>query len=173
MPDAPSGARERARRGPIVLALAASLAVLSLGACDDPDVTAARIAARQQAIDPPQIWRVDALDAAGRAVETTWVCADTPTRQTFVRTWPEVAGEPCQGLARTGAAPGLTTVRCEAQGRRFSIASQTTGDPARDFRLTVSVVPLGGDIGPARRSHHFRRIGPCPAGWRVGDMAPG
>lgn len=170
MTNARLGARQRVRRL-IPLALAAGLMGL-LAACDDGAATTARIAARQQAIDPPQLWRVDALDAAGGVRETTWVCADTLLRQTFVRTRPEIDGAPCSGAPRTGAAPGLTTVRCETAGRRFSIASQATGDPARDFRLTVSVVPLAGDIGPARQSHHFKRIGPCPAGWRIGDMAP-
>ena len=149
--------------------LALLLAIPWLAGCDGSVETAARLTVRQQAIDPPQLWLVQPLDPA---TEATLVCADTPMREGFVRTSGEIDGVPCRPTARPVDKPGLAALRCEAEGRSYAFSTVTRGDPARDFQLTVAVTPLDRSLGPAQTTRRFRRIGPCPAGWRIGDEGP-
>jgi hypothetical protein len=67
--------------------------------------------------------------------------------------------------------PGLFAVRCNANGHRYGESVATVGDPARDFRLVFSVVSLDQKDVSIRQARRFRRVGPCPTGWRVGDPA--
>jgi hypothetical protein len=152
-------------------ALALSAALL-LAACHGGPSTEAQLRARQQAVDPPQLWLMeDAQDTrSGPISGAAWVCADTPMRQTFSRTNAEIAGAPCADTVPPVLRPGFAAHRCEVGGRRYAITSQTVGDPAQDFRLTVMVTPLSADLGPARTTRHYRRLGACPAGWRIGDL---
>jgi len=153
------------KRAPLLFAAAL------LAGCAKSEDTAQRMLARQQAIDPPQLWQVERLAANGAAAETTYVCADTAMRQGFVRARGEVDGAPCQPTAREVVKPGMSALRCEAKGRSYVFSTQTRGDPARDFLLTVAVTPLDRAIGQGSRTSRFRRIGPCPGGWRIGDEA--
>jgi len=148
-----------------------AFAVLLLAACDAAPGTAARLLARQQAIDPPQLWRIEALSAGDKVVGESWVCADTTLRQTFARVHAEVDGTPCLTTSGPVVREGLSTLRCATQGRSYAISSQAIGDPARDFRLAVTVTPLSRDLGPGRQIRRFRRLGPCPSGWQIGDQA--
>lgn len=150
---------------------ACTLVMLVLVGCSPGPDTAQRLLARQQAIDPPQLWLVKDLDAAGQVRAMVWTCADTPMRRTFGHTHAEVDGTPCRNLAPAIEAPGLETLRCEADGRRYAFSTQTRGDLKRDFQMTVTVIPLGGEAGPGREIRQYRRAGPCPTGWQVGDQA--
>jgi hypothetical protein len=152
--------------------LAAILALLWLTACDGGAQTAARIAARQQAMDPPQLWLIERLDTAGRASDPTYVCADTPMREGFARTRAEIDGVECRQTARPVVKSGVSALRCEAAARSYAVSAMVRGDPARDFRLTVAVTPMDPALGAARQTHRFRRLGLCPAGWRIGDQGP-
>jgi len=147
-------------------------AVLLLAACERGPSTEAQLLARQQAVDPPSLWLMEDKENAGaRAIQgSAWVCADTPMRQTFGKTNAEIAGAPCNDTVPPVVRPGFAAHRCEAGGRRYAITSQTVGDLARDFRLTVMVTPLSADLGAAQTVRHYRRLGACPAGWRVGDL---
>ena len=151
---------------------AAVLLALSLAGCKAAPDTTAQIRARQQAIDPLQLWLVEAIDGAGRVQGRAYVCADTAVRETFLRARAEIDGEPCLDDAGPVVRPGLWTVRCRAQGRRFAVSAMTTGDPARDFRLDFALPPLDHATGAARQTRRFRQVGPCPAGWNIGDQAP-
>jgi len=144
---------------------------LALAACQARPDTEARLLARQQAVDPPRLWRMDALAQDGRKGGVRFVCADTPLRQTFTQLAGEVEGVPCRVTAGPVVKRGFFALRCEEGGRTYAMASQTAGDPERDFTLIVSVTPLGGGVGPARAVRRFRRLGACPRGWRVGDQA--
>jgi hypothetical protein len=147
-------------------------ATLLLAACHPGPSTEAQLTARQQAVDPPQLWLMeDAQDTRSGPIRgAAWVCADTPMRGTFGKTNAEIAGAPCADTVPPVLRPGFTAHRCEVGGRRYAITSQTVGDLAQDFRLTVMVTPLSADLGPARTTRHYRRLGPCPAGWRIGDL---
>jgi hypothetical protein len=146
---------------------------LLLMACHATPDTEARLRARQEALDPPRLWRMDALGADGRTAGVRFVCADTPLKETFTRLSGEVEGVPCRVISGPVVKPGLFAFRCGQGGRTYAMASQTAGDLDRDFRLTLSVTPLGGGLGPARTVRRFRRLGACPAGWRVGDQGDG
>jgi hypothetical protein len=140
--------------------------------CGGAGDTAQRMLARQQAIDPPELWRIERFATRGAGREVSYVCADTLMRQGFVRTQAEVDGEPCHATARQVEKPGLAALRCEAEGRTYVFSTATHGDLARDFQLTVAVTPLDRSLGPAARTSRFLKLGPCPAGWRIGDEGP-
>jgi hypothetical protein len=156
-------------------ALALSAALL-LAACQRGPSTEAQLTARQQAVDPPSLWLMEDAETGGKGAVSgaAFVCADTPMHRTFAKTNPEIGGAPCIETVPPVIRPGFTAHRCEADGRRYAITSQTTGDLDRDFRLTVMVTQLpggfGADLGPAQTTRHYRRLGACPAGWRVGDL---
>jgi hypothetical protein len=153
----------------VLAATALLLTAPLLTACGGPS-TEDLFRARQQAVDPPRLWLMEDADAGGAVRAATYVCADTPMRQTFGKTNAEIAGEPCNDTVAPVVRPGFAAHRCEVGGRRYAITSQTAGDAARDFRLTVMITPLSADLGPATTTRHYRRLGACPAGWSVGDQ---
>ena len=150
--------------------LAVAFLALVLSACHGGPSTEEKFATRQREIDPPELWLMEDRDAAGVLQASTWVCADTPMRASFLRTRTEVAGTQCNDVTAPVVRSGFSAERCEADGRRYAITSQTVGDPARDVQLTIMVTPLSDDVGPAREVRRFRRLGACPATWRVGDQ---
>jgi len=145
-------------------------AVTLLAACDGPAGTAARMNARQLAVDPPRLWMIETV--APRGGPASYVCADTPMREGFARTRPEIDGAECRATARPVVRPGQSALRCQANGRGFAFSTQTRGDLTRDFELTVAVTSLDRTLGPAATTRRFRRLGACPAGWRIGDIEP-
>jgi hypothetical protein len=157
-----------------MFALAAGILAAGAGVPD----TETKILARQQAIDPPQLWRVDALSADGAVRASVFVCADTSLREAFVRTRAEVNGEICKDTTSPVLKENGWALRCQAHGWPFAVSATTVGDPQQDFRLNFGLtqlyyLPTANDP-PAmsvRQSRHFRRIGACPTGWRIGDQA--
>ncbi|MEW5688443.1 MAG: hypothetical protein AB1942_26285 [Pseudomonadota bacterium] len=154
----------RARR------LAPALMLLALAGCTG-ETREQRIAAHQQAVDPPALWRVESHDHEGRVSGALEVCADTTIRTGLGRVGPEVNGQPCVNLKGGVDRPGLYAVRCQIAGRRYGVTVNKVGDPDRDFTATIAVMALdGSDVG-ARQVRRFMRLGPCPAGWAIGDQA--
>lgn len=153
-------------------ALAAVL-LLSLAACDGGSETETRILARQQAIDPPQFWLVQVIGDAGAATASTFVCADTSLREAFVRTRAEVNGEPCEDTTMPMLKEREWALSCKAGARGFAVSASTLGDLDQDFRLNFALTPIldPTGIGTVRQTRRFRRLGACPAGWRIGDQA--
>jgi hypothetical protein len=161
------------------LAALALLIALGLAACDDNRDTQARILARQQAIDPPQLWLVQVVDPKGGQVKgSVFVCADTGLRETFVRARAEVNGRTCRDTTAPISKANGWALSCVAGGQPFAVSAATFGDPDRDFRLDFALTPLDFVYPPplhppttVRQLRHFRRFGACPAGWRIGDQA--
>ncbi|WP_372782498.1 hypothetical protein [Phenylobacterium sp.] len=154
------------------------LTLLGLAACNGGPATETLIAARQQAIDPPQLWRLEVMGGAGAVRSAVYVCADTPLREAFARTRAEVNGKPCQDTTSPLVKPNGWVLRCVVDGRPFAVSSTTTGDLERDFRLNFGLTqlyyyPTPNDPAPTtvRQSRHFLYMGACPAGWRIGDQA--
>lgn len=130
-----------------------------------------RLAAHQAQVDPPALWRIEALDAQGQPIAAVQVCADRTMREGFARALPEAAGQPCLPLKDKVEQTGLFAVRCELNGRRFGLTANRSGDPERDFQVAFAMKALDGTGDGARQVRRFKRLGPCPSGWGIGDQA--
>jgi hypothetical protein len=159
------------RRRLAPLLAAAGFAALSLAACDGHgDGETARLAARQAAIDPPQLWQAQAVVGRGIVLRTVRICADQKLRDSFQRAEPEVNAEPCRTFGPVVTSPGLYALRCTAEGHRFGVTVTTRGDMERAFEVNYSVAPLDLDRGPFIQTVRYRALGACPRGWRIGDQ---
>lgn len=154
------------------LALAALL-LSGLAACDIGSDAAARITARQQAIDPPQLWLIQVIAVEPARAAAVFVCADTALRESFVRARAEINGQPCQDTTPPLLKEREWVLSCRAAGRGFTVSAATLGDLDRDFRLNFALTPIfnKATTGTVSQSRRFRRVGACPAGWRIGDQA--
>lgn len=157
--------------------LLAALALLALTACQAaPDATS-QIIARQQALDPPQLWLAQVVGEGGRPKASVFICVDAKLREGFARTRAEVNGAPCRDATGPIEKAHEWALRCLVGGQPFAVSAATTGDLAQDFRLDFALTPLWSPRGPdddsrtVRQTRRFRRVGPCPAGWRIGDQA--
>ena len=156
---------------PLVRARWLALALpLALAACSQQEAQA-RLEAQAAAVDPPTLWRVQSLAGDGAITGETLVCADAAMRAGFDRANAEVDGVPCVSPRPGVERPGLYANRCLLAGRPFGLTVNRTGDPERDFTLAFAFRPLDGSGAASRQVRRFRRIGACPAGWKIGDQA--
>lgn len=144
--------------------------LLALTGCGQP-AAQERLTAHQAAVDPPQLWQVESLSPTGEPMAILRVCADRTLREGFRRAEAEVNGRPCLPLKDRVERAGLYAVRCDLDGRRFGVTVTTTGDPERDFTVAFALKALDGTGDGARQVRRFRRLGPCPADWGIGDQA--
>jgi hypothetical protein len=158
----------RARRLAPAILLAPLL--LALTACGAPTAQS-KLTATQAALDPPELWRVESLDDAGRVTGATLVCADQSMRDGFARADAEVWGRPCLPHRDAVDRPHLYAVRCEIDGRRFGLTLNRSGDLRTDFQAAFALTALDGSGATARQVRRFRREGACPANWIIGDQA--
>lgn len=149
-------------------ALAPALFLL-LPACGEPRAEA-RVAAAQMEADPPQLWLAQAMEGE-RVTGEVLVCADRVLRDGFARANAEVGGQPCLPFKDGVERPGLYAVRCQLGGRNFGLTVNRAGDPEADFTIRFAMKALDGTGAEARSVRRFRRLGACPAGWRIGDEA--
>jgi hypothetical protein len=145
------------------------LLMIPLGACDIGEGATRDILARRRAIDPPDLWLVKDIDPQGRVLSAAWTCADTAMRQSFARASLEVEGTTCKVIGAPVERPGFVSLKCVAGAHEYGFVTRVRGDPSADFQLTVDVTPLDGVAGAAERTRAYRRYGPCPEAWRVGD----
>lgn len=156
----------------------AILALFALAACNIGQETQTEILARQQTLDPPQLWLVQVVGDRGAVQGSVFVCADTALRDSFGRARAEVNGRPCRDTTSLVIKPNGWSLSCEVGDRPFAVSTAAIGDPQQDFRLDFALTSLD-YFTPAlnrepltvRQSRHFRRFGECPAGWRIGDHA--
>lgn len=149
--------------------LAAAVGALNLAACD-PTTTAARVFDRQKQIDPPRLWLAEAIGPSPPAFHAVQVCADQGLHDGFVRADPEVNNQPCRATSPIVSKPGLYAMRCEAVGQSFAVTVTAQGDLRRDFQVRYALTPLDAGGRPYVQILRYRLLGPCPAGWRVGDQ---
>lgn len=154
-----------------VLALFALIGVMLQAGGDMLRVDRPGVVARRAAAHPPELWLAEALDEDGSRRGAVRVCADDAMRSSFLTPWPTLNGEPCRPLGRAVVEPNLYAARCVAFDRRHGVNVTRTGDPARDVTVRFALRPLDGSDPGVRRTVRYRRIGPCPPGWRIGDMA--
>lgn len=151
-------------RGLTLLLIAAGLA----GGCQ-PEGSA--IARRQAELDPPGLWRVEAVDAAGvRRGAGFRICADTQLRQGFIRPAPDRDGESCRMVGRPVVRTNGQDLRCMLGGEPFGLHISVVGDRERDFHVRLSAQSLAGG-GAFEQRLRYRKLGACPPGWRIGYAA--
>lgn len=117
---------------------------------------------------PLSMWSATVLDADGRELAETHVCADPLVRQGFELPLPKVNGSACLMVEQPVLREGRFDGRCKVGALTFVVNSSRTGD-AGDFTIRMRAQPLGiGDPGVLRITR-YRNLGPCPAGWRAGQ----
>jgi hypothetical protein len=158
------------RMTPARAALAALL-LLNLTACDVAQSQQPQAAAPDVPAGPSQLWQVDVIGAGGKPEATALACVDDELRKQFLQTRARVNGRGCVDITPPNEKSRGWTLRCQAQGRWFTISSSATGDETHDFRLDVAMTPVFPELGTAHQIRRFRRLGACPAGWRIGDQA--
>ena len=146
-----------------------ALALLAMAGCRAPPSTEARILARQTTMDPPQLWRAEVNGRPEAAA--VFICADDRLRQGLAAARAEVNGAPCESIGNPVEKPGLYAQRCRANGVRYALHVTTEGDPARDFQVAFALQSLDGPAAAVRQTTRYRLVGPCPAGWGIGDQA--
>lgn len=154
-----------------VPALIAAAGALNLAACDLGD-DHGRLAARQALVDPPRLWLAEVMGPNGAPTRTVQVCADQSLRDGFARAQPEVNHQPCRATSEIVSKPGLYALRCEAVGQSFGVTVTSRGDMRRDFTVRYALTPLDSGRAAYVNTLRYRLLGPCPAGWRIGDQAP-
>lgn len=120
------------------------------------------------------MWRVELVEDSGGRSGAVQVCANKELVDSFARVEPAVNGQPCKLYGEVARDTGAEHIeRCEAGGMRYGLYVNRTRRTADDFTIRLALQPLqaaGGKVVQARR---YRRLGPCPSGWRSGDQGPG
>jgi hypothetical protein len=151
--------------------LAPLLLALGLAACEGRQATE-ELRARAAAVDPPQLWRAEALGRDGEVQKAVLLCADTVLREGLARANAEVNGQPCRQEGDVQTRPGFYGLRCTAGGRRYVLSTTSWGDPRNDLTVSFAATALDRSHQAASQLRHYRRLGPCPAGWIVGQTGP-
>jgi hypothetical protein len=137
---------------------------LCLAACEDSNAAAERFRERQRKYDPLQLW----------SVQVTWpersspitICADTFIREGFVRPLPNYAGKQCALHEPPTVMPTRVVMRCTLNDNDYLVRARVFGDPRSEFDLDYVIKGPGPDV---RQIRHYKKLGPCPAGWEIGD----
>jgi len=152
------------------------LVLLALAACDSWREARTHESAPSPVPDPRQLWLVQSVGEDGARSASRYVCADAALRETFQRPRAEVKGRPCQDITMPELKDNAWFVRCLIGRQSFAVSASTLGDPSEDFQFDFALTPIEvygfGKAGPpVREIRRFRRVGPCPEGWRIGDRA--
>jgi hypothetical protein len=149
----------------------ATCLLLNLTACQASQNAEAQAAPPEPPPGLTQLWQVDVLGANGKPQATMLACVDDELRKEFLMTKARVNGSGCLDITPPVEKSRGWALRCQTQGRWFTISSSATGDETHDFRLDVAMTPVFPDLGTAHQIRRFRRLGVCPPGWRIGDQA--
>lgn len=118
---------------------------------------------------PPELWLSETLDQQGDVRGATQVCVDSKLRDGLTRALPRINGEPCLMMGQPVEKPSRWAARCVAFGRRYGVVVHRRGDEEGRLNVDMRLTPLGTDYGSVRQVMRFRRLGSCPAGWKIGD----
>lgn len=121
---------------------------------------------RQAAVDPPELWRVEVVDADAPAVR---ICVDSLLRTGFAMPLPEAHGMACEPLGEPILTEDGRLQRCRLGARTLLVGARTTPQ-ADGFDVELRVTTLGpGPEASFVQTRRYTRLGPCPEGWKIGD----
>lgn len=156
----------------IPLLLLAGLTAAGLSACDRREAGAPAPAAAPAAApgEETALWRVEVLQDGAVASQLD-ICADRAVRSSFTRPAPEVDGKPCVRVADPVETAETYSVRCRVDDQLYRVGSTTQGDLAQDFTVEMAVTRQDRDGPMFEQVRRYRRLGACPADWKIGDSA--
>lgn len=140
----------------------AALSTVMLAGCE---VQTDRWLARQAAIDPPELWRVEVVASTAHPVT---VCVDSLLRKGFTSPLPEVGGQPCILIGEPVEAEDGRIGRCTSDSQPLLFSVKTEGEPS-DFTVVLNVQTLDRQAYAVTQTRRYTRLGPCPPGWIIGD----
>jgi len=144
-------------------------ALLGLTACQAKPV----VSASEPSAAPPSqtaLWRIEVVDGAAAASPLD-ICADETVRASFARPSPQVNGQPCLRTKPATTSGQDYGERCRIGNDLFTVRSATKGDRSTDFTVEMAVTPQGHQQPTFQQTRHYRRLGACPSGWRIGEAA--
>lgn len=145
------------------------LPLVLLAACGDgPRRAQERARERQAAIDPPELWTVEVVPAAA-GVRPIRICTDTRVREGLARPGLTLADGVCQPTGEAVKTADGEIQRCTLNGETWVATFTVAGDRASDFTSTLSAVSVTDDSARFGQVRHFRKLGPCPDGWAIGE----
>jgi hypothetical protein len=139
---------------------------LALTGCGDPRLSAASPAVRRG--PPPRLWLIKVSGEAD-AGQDIRLCADRKLEAGLTAIGPDFAGRPCRQEGYSSAIPPDQSYKCLVDGREFGIATHVSGRYPADFTAASTVVDLDAQRSVYSRALAIRRLGACPAGWKVGQ----
>ncbi len=117
---------------------------------------------------PPQLWRVAAV-GEGSPGKPIRFCADARLASGFTSITPEIGGHRCVQEGYTHGAPPSQSYKCLIEGQEFGVVTNVSGRYPEDFTAFSAVIDIDSQRSVYSRSLHFRRLGVCPSGWRIGQ----
>ena len=149
--------------------LVAALALMA-SACQRQDAKRADEAKTPAASEENHLWRIE-VTQGGHAVSQVELCADPAIEASFSRPAPSIAGRECVRVDAPVVTATTYSVRCRTDDQLYRVGSLITGDRTRDFTVEMAVSRQD-EKGPSfEQTRRYTRIGPCPAGWKIGDSA--
>ncbi|GLK47937.1 hypothetical protein GCM10017620_09100 [Brevundimonas intermedia] len=141
-----------------------AVALVATSACE---ANTDRWIERQTAVDPPELWQVEAL---GADVQPVRICVDGFLRKGFSAPLPEVNGRPCIPMGKSITTPDATLQRCTLGHEDVLVRVTRTGDDDV-FTVALRVTLISGHKdASAVQTRRYTRLGACPKGWKVGDV---
>jgi hypothetical protein len=150
-----------------------ALSLVALTGCDDhwAEQRIRQIKAERRAADPASLWSMQVL-SEGQPGKPLLICANSRIVSGFAQVTPASGGRPCEREPADGEILPTehgSRYRCHLNGTVFAVSAGLVGDRTKDFVVSASVHPLTGEGADYARDMRFRRIGPCPAGWTLGE----
>jgi hypothetical protein len=85
-----------------------------------------------------------------------------------------VGDQPCAPVGDPVVGAGRLAFQCRVNGQMLGAASTVTGDLRKAFTARIAVTHLDGFLAGRPHSAYeqtlrYRNLGPCPAGWALGE----
>jgi hypothetical protein len=129
-------------------------------------------AAPPSAASRPELWRIDVVDDKIHPRSSVEICADEAIRSAFLHPMPEVHHLACSLIGEPTVKGDTYAARCSVGALRFGFAAVVSGDTRRDFTSDIVIRPLQSGDMVFEQVRRYRKVGPCPPDWKVGEQRP-